>query len=610
MIDIKTLKSQLLISFVAIILIFAFLVSILGFYVTQNHIIASAKEEVDKAIYAAESVYNAEIDKIKTAILITNSDLELVKKIVGLDYIFEIDIADKNNLRSEIARSAFNGKGIGGTRIINKDELDIIDEGLSGSLKIDIKSTPKAVPTDKEFLSSALAIEYAHPIIDNKGNVIAVRYAGKIINKEFNLVDRIRDLVFEDISYDNKPIGTVTIFQDDVRVSTNVLTIDNQRAIGTRVSKEVYDAVIISGSTWQKRAFVVNDWYFTCYRPIKDIASNVIGILYVGILEKPFIDLQKKLFFTFLLIVILSVILAVLLSIYLANRISKPVIDITQATAKVSEGHLNHRLKNKIYIKEISELASSFNLMAGKLHEREISLKKSKDQVEVLNKRYLDMVGFVSHELKGILASIVLNTYSLQKGLVGPINEAQRKTLNSISNNLDYLTSTVKNFLSLSRIEKDEMLLNKSKFLLKENLIVPAIEAFKEQALEKDINIIDDTESNVDIYADISLMQILINNLLSNAIKYASEHGSVVISSKKDIDKLLLEVYNDGRPIDEVDKDKLFKKFSRIVYRGMEKVKGTGIGLFIVSEIVKRHNGSVWFQTKKSGNSFKMQLPL
>ncbi|MDP8259903.1 MAG: cache domain-containing protein [Candidatus Gygaella obscura] len=607
---IKSLKNQILVSFVVIIIVFAVLVSILGFYVIQNDIIARAKNEVENAIDAAETVYKSELDKIKTALLIREDNLEVLKDIIGLDYIYEVDIKDKSNIKSQIARFAFNGRGYGATRVIDKEELDSLFSGLADRLKIDIKSTPKAIPTKRSSLNSVLAIEYAYPVEDDKGNVTSVRYAGKIINKEFSLVDKIRDLVFEDISYDKKPYGTVTIFQDDVRVSTNVLTKNGDRAIGTRVSKEVYDAVITRGRIWQKRAFVVNDWYLTCYKPIKNITGDVIGILYVGILEKPFIDLKMRFFLAFLFIVILSIILAVLLSVFLADRISKPVIEITNATAKISDGELTHRLQNKIFIKEISELANSFNNMAERLHERDVSLKSSKEQVEVLNKRYLDMVGFVSHELKGILSSIVLNTYSLKKGLVGPINEAQRKTLNSISNNLDYLTSTVKNFLSLSRIEKEEMVLNKTKFRLKQDLIFPAIEAFNHQAVEKDINIIDNTESDIELYADISLMQILINNLLSNAVKYGSEHGNIVITAKKEIEKILFEVYNEGRPIDVVDKDKLFRKFSRVIYRGMEKIKGTGIGLYIVSEIVKRHNGKIWLETKSEGNTFKVQFPL
>lgn len=114
------------------------------------------------------------------------------------------------------------------------------------------------------------------------------------------LVDKINELVFGNEVYKGKPVGTVTIFQDDIRISTNVLNDKGERAVGTRVSKEVYDRVVIKGISWKDRAFVVTDWYFTTYEPIKDISGNIIGILYVGILEKPYADLKIAFFCRFL----------------------------------------------------------------------------------------------------------------------------------------------------------------------------------------------------------------------------------------------------------------------------------------------------------------------
>ena len=71
-----------------------------------------------------------------------------------------------------------------------------------------------------------------------------------------------------------------------------------------------------------------------------------------------------------------------------------------------------------------------------------------------------------------------------------------------------------------------------------------------------------------------------------------------------------VEFYNDGRPIAEIDLDKLFQKFSRLVYTGMEKVKGTGVGLFITKEIIEQHGGKIWAVPRETGNSFIFQLEI
>ena len=588
----------------------AILIAILGYYTVQHDIIARAQKEVVKKIEAAQIVYDNEIDKIKTALILTRDTKSLisVKSILDVDYVYEVPISLKDKVNSEIAREAFKGNLAGGSRIIEADELKVISNVLLDRAKTKIEYTLKAKPVDKKFLESALAIEYAMPIMDADRRVVAVRYAGRIINKDFNLVDDIRDVVFGYEVYSNKQIGTVTIFQDDVRIATNVLNIAGQRAVGTRVSEEVSDAVLQKGASWNDRAFVVSDWYLTAYKPIKDISDNIIGILYVGILERPFTDLIAGRFLIFLIIIAIAAFLALFVSYFLASKILNPLYKALKASDVISKGDLSYRLKENSSIKEFDQLALSFNSMAVKLEEREKSLMSSKQQCEVMNKRYLDLVGFVSHELKGILSSIVLNAYSLKNRLLGPINEAQEKALSSVTRNLDYLAQTVKNFLNLSRIEKQEMVLNKTEVHIRKDIFDSSIDALKQQAEEKKIAIQNSIDENIKVYADSGLLQIAANNLLTNALKYGKRGGYIVLSSRVFEDIVEVEVYNDGRPISAIDLDKLFKKFSRLDYEGEEKAKGTGIGLFITKEIIIHHGGKIWVEPREKGNSFIFRI--
>ncbi len=605
-----SLKYHILAALFLQIVVIAILIAILGYYTMQHDIIARAQKEVVKKIEAAQIVYDNEIDKIKTALILTRDTKSLisVKSILDVDYVYEVPVSSKVNVQSEIAREAFKGNLAGGSRIIEADELKIISNVLLDRAKTKIEYTLKAKPADKKFLESALAIEYAMPIMDSNREVVAVRYAGRIINKDFNLVDDIRDVVFGHEVYNNKLIGTVTIFQDDVRIATNVLNSAGERAVGTRVSEEVYDAVLQRGASWNDRAFVVSDWYLTAYKPIKNISDKTIGIIYVGILERPFTDLMAGRFLIFLIIIAIAAFLALFVSYFLASKILSPLYRALKASDVLSKGDLSYRLREDSPIKEFDQLAVSFNGMAVKLEERENSLMASKGQLEVMNKRYLDLVGFVSHELKGILSSIVLNAYSLKNKLLGPINEAQEKALSSVTRNLDYLSQTVKNFLNLSRIEKQEMVLNKTEVFIKKDIFDASIDALKQQAEEKRMIIQDNIDEAIKVYADSGLLHIVANNLLTNALKYGKRDGYIVLSSKVFTDIVEIEVYNDGRPISAIDIDKLFKKFSRLDYEGEEKAKGTGIGLFITKEIIIHHGGKIRVEPKEKGNSFIFQL--
>jgi two-component system, NtrC family, sensor kinase len=606
----RSLKYHILAALFLQIVVIAILIAILGYYTMQHDIIARAQREIVKKIEAAQIVYDNEIDKIKTALILTRDTKSLisVKSILDVDYVYEAPISLKDKVKSEIAQEAFRGNLASGSRIIDAEELKVISNVLLDRAKTKIEYTPKAKPADKKFLESALAIEYAMPIIDGDRKVVAVRYAGRIINKDFNLVDDIRDVVFGHEVYNNKPIGTVTIFQDDVRIATNVLNSSGERAIGTRVSEEVYDAVLQKDTFWHDRAFVVSDWYLTAYKPIKNIADKTIGIIYVGILERPFTDLMAGRFFIFLIIIVIAALLALFVSFFLASKILQPLYKALKASDIISKGDLSYRLKEDSPIKEFDQLAISFNDMAAKLEEREKSLITSKQKCEVMSKRYLDLVGFVSHELKGILSSIVLNAYSLKHKLLGPINEAQEKALSSVTRNLDYLSQTVKNFLNLSRIEKQEMVLNKTEVSIRKDIFDSSIDALKQQAEERRMIIKNNIDENIRVYADSGLLQIVANNLLTNALKYGKREGYAVLSSRVFDDTLEIEVYNDGKPISAIDIDKLFKKFSRLDYEGEEKAKGTGIGLFITKEIIAHHGGRIWVEPKDRGNSFVFQI--
>ena len=188
------------------------------------------------------------------------------------------------------------------------------------------------------------------------------------------------------------------------------------------------------------------------------------------------------------------------------------------------------------------------------------------------------------------------------------INFKQTKAMDSVSRNLDYLDSTVKNFLNLSRIEKGEMTLNLTDLLIKENVFDAAVEAFTKQANDKEMTIVNSIKPEASVRADSNLFQVIANNLVGNAIKYGRSGGELILRSHDEGDHIEVEVYNDGRPISESERLLLFKKFSRLDAMEGKKVQGTGLGLFIVKEIVERHGWEIRSESSKDGNSFKIRI--
>lgn len=594
----RSFKTDIRFAFILTIALFAILVASFGYYIIKHDIIERAQRQVRLDLKVARWFYDSEAEKIRLAFNLVSpkDDIEALRREIGLDYLYVIKKQDKKSVKSEIVLSAFEGRPSAGTRLIDSQELQAMGRSLSERSVIDIRPTQKARPTDRKVSESAMAVGYAKPVFDAKGEVESVMYGGKIINRDFELVDRIGEFVFEGRLYGKKPLGTVTIFLDDVRVATNVLDSKGERALGTRVSETVYKKVVEEGRLWLDRAFVVTDWYLTAYEPIRNIKGDVIGILYVGTLERPFLDLQRNIFLGFLGIVFLASVLAAFLSVVLGNKIWRPLSELSVATGRISGGELDYRIQTKdMRVRELNALAESFNDMARKLRERQ--------------KSYLDLIGFVAHELKGILSSTILNAYTVRDGFLGMVNFKQRRTLDSVVRNLDYFASTVRNFLDLSRIEKGELKVQKKEVLLREDIFDNALDDFSKQADEKHLKMVDRIPAGIKARGDRDLLLIVANNLIGNAVKYAPEGASVVLSLRDDAStRMSVEVYNDGVPIPQDQKERLFEKFSRLETAESKKARGTGLGLFIAKEIIGSHGGRIWVETREKGNAFIFEV--
>lgn len=606
-----SIKTRILISFLVVILTLSISIASLGYYVIQRDIFDRAQRKVLNDLKAARMVYTAEIERIGQSLrwVSPDEDTEEVRRKLDLHYLRYVPAGEFAALRSEVAQfAAAGGQAVGGTRLVSLEELDAMRGDFPGRRSIRIRPTPMARPTDRDVLDQVMAKEYAIAVLNDTGRVEGVLYGGRIINRDYTFVDRIRDMVFSRESYRGKPTGTVTIFQDDVRISTNVLNEDGQRAIGTRVSAQVYEKVVEEGLIWHDRAFVVTDWYKTAYEPIRSIDGTVIGVLYVGTLEQPFNDKARQILLIFLAAVAAVTAIAVLLSVVLAGAVSKPLTQVVHASECLASGDWGCELNTNTSIKEINSMAEAFNAMALGLKERQESLRVSNEKLATMNKSYVDLIGFVAHELKGILASAVMNAYAVRDGYLGMVNFKQRKALDSVTRNLDYLDATVKKFLNLGRVERGELDVHKTTLNLKKDVFDVSINSLAAISIRKKLNIVNEIDPSLDVQADADLMQVVANNLVSNAIKYSPDAGQISVTARQVNGKVEIDVYNDSTPISDEQRARLFRKFSRLDSPETKKVKGTGLGLYITKQIVERHGGDIRVEPRDHGNSFVFQI--
>jgi signal transduction histidine kinase len=166
----------------------------------------------------------------------------------------------------------------------------------------------------------------------------------------------------------------------------------------------------------------------------------------------------------------------------------------------------------------------------------------------------------------------------------------------------------VRKFLDLSRIEKGELDVKRTELSLREDVFDVCLETFSAEIAEKQIQVTNNIQLQMNVYGDIDLLRVAANNLISNAIKYGLDRGKIALSSEDQGSRVQVEVYNDSIPIKEDERARLFKRFSRLEAKADKKSKGTGLGLFITREIILKHGGDIWVEPKENGNSFIFQI--
>lgn len=234
------------------------------------------------------------------------------------------------------------------------------------------------------------------------------------------------------------------------------------------------------------------------------------------------------------------------------------------------------------------------------------------EQLAQANQAYFEMLGFVSHELKSPLASIVMDVSVLDGGYLGELAPEQRRRLARMKARADYLINLIREYLDLARIEGGELLLRaRDSVDLVKDVVEPACEIVAAQADEKKIRFDRVWSSDpVKVSCDPDLLKIVVVNFVGNAIKYGRDGGVVRVTVELDADRFGLSVWNEGPGFPASQRQRLFRKFSRLETPELLQRKGTGVGLYTSWRIVRLHGGRVDATSEEGAwAQFRFEIP-
>jgi two-component system NtrC family sensor kinase len=445
----------------------------------------------------------------------------------------------------------------------------------------------------------------AAPIEDDAGALIGVVYGGVLINRRFDLVDRIRHVLFQDAVYRGKPIGTATVFLDDVRIATNVRNADGTRAVGTRAAADVFHQVVREGRAWVGRAFVVNDWYIAAYEPIRSSGGDVIGMLYVGILEAPYLDLKRHSTLVFQAITLAGAVLTVGLSYVISRRFSLPLRQLAAASRRLAHGDLDAKVEPSP-VAEFAALAESFNAMAAALRARDEKLHEFARR-KIMESERLAIIGQlaadVAHELNNPLQGIVAHSHLLLER-ASPDN-GTTASVQKIVGQADRCTTIIRGLLDFARPRAPNKRPAHVNVLLKE-----CVSLVENQAHFHNIEVVKGLGADIpEVVIDPSQIQQVFINLIINAAEAMDGGGRLLLTTRYDPAEQLVEVdfADTGRGISRENLGRIFDPFFTTKAVG----HGTGLGLAISYGIVKEHGGTITVESEEGrGTMFTIRLPV
>lgn len=575
----------------------------------------------------------------------------------GLDFINLRGADGRLRHRSEgpasaaaaLAAPGLPPSGEAGTQVqvLSAVQLAALAPALAARVPVPLLPTRSAAPSKRSTEDRALVLLSTRPVYGAQGALLGYVQGGLLLNRNLDFIDHINGIVYPEGSLPFGSRGTATLFLDDVRISTNVRLFSagtdvadptsatsaasglppagGERAIGTRVSQTVRDAVLGRGSTWLDRAFVVNEWYVSGYEPLRDGAGRAVGMLYVGFLERPFTLLKFGVLAGIGIIFFAAMIGAAVVSLRWAREIFSPLermeatmqcVELGDSSARVGPvgdagaldeigrlaGHLDHLLQ---VVDEKQRALQRWNAeLDAKVAERTRQLEDAQSQLVKSEKLAAvgQLTASIAHEVNNPIAVIQGNLDLVRELLGSQGSEPVRAELDLVDQQIERMRLIVTQLLQFAR----------------PNEFAGYVEPVDtERALEDCLVLVGHLLSSTRIVVQRKrgatrpvainrqeLQQVLVN-LMVNAI-HAMPTGGQLMLRTRDVgtEWAEVEVADTGQGLPA---DLLAELFQPFVTR---KQGGTGLGLWISRSLVERYGGDIAAANAPAGGAvFTVRLP-
>ncbi len=288
---------------------------------------------------------------------------------------------------------------------------------------------------------------------------------------------------------------------------------------------------------------------------------------------------------------LLAVLLALLLSIFLADRISKPLSELTDATGSMADGNYAGRLDISGGA-EIEELADAFNTLSENLEQNE-ELRKN-------------MVADIAHELRNPLATIHAQLEAIEDGVI----EADKSAIDSLMEDTVLLTRLVEDLQQLSIVEAGRLELNLVRVDPGE-MVRGVASRFEQDFVKKGISLELDVAGELPLVkADQLRLAQVLGNLVKNSLLHTPEGGEITVRAASSEGEVVFSVADTGSGINEEELPMIFERFYRTDRSRTRATGGAGLGLCIARSLVEAQGGHIRAESERGkGTTISFTVP-